>query len=380
MDSLNPIPNKTGFAKDGDNRKKILYFVTRGDSIGGAQIHVRDMAIAAKEEFTPFVCTGQRGVLNDALEEKGVKTFSIGEIRRSINLIKDIRGFFAFLQLLREVKPDLVSLHSSKAGFIGRIACFVEGVPCLFTAHGWSFTVGVSPLKRFLYWFIEWVTAWMPKKIICVSQFDLDLAKKLQLPEKRLKLIYNAVHDPGVKKGFDSKALLKVVMIGRFDDQKDQKTLVKACASIEKVRLTFIGDGKNKKNIIRLVENLNLGDRVSFIEKPIRAAEELKNFDVFALSSNWEGFPRSILEAMASGLPIIASDVGGASEAFVNGREGYTVPKGDIEAWKSTLQRFIETTGLVERMGRAARDAYEERFTFHRLKKETFAVYREILR
>ena len=168
-------------------------------------------------------------------------------------------------------------------------------------------------------------------------------------------------------------------MVARFDDQKDHATLLAALARVPALDLDLIGDGPGRGATERLVGELGLGDRVALLGQRSDIAERLAAAPLFVLSSRWEGFPRSTLEAMRAGLPVVVSDVGGSAEAVAEGATGHVVPPGDVVALAGHLGRLAGDPAARAAMGAAGRRRYEAEFTFDRMYGETAGVWAEVV-
>jgi len=129
----------------------------------------------------------------------------------------------------------------------------------------------------------------------------------------------------------------------------------------------------------RLALELGLSQRIRFLGARQDVAEILAGAQVFILASHWEGFPRSILEAMRAGLPVIASNVGGVREAVIHGKTGLLVPRGDVPALREAIEALLINPDSRIRMGELGRKRYEAHFTFDRMVEETLAVYESVL-
>jgi glycosyltransferase involved in cell wall biosynthesis len=168
---------------------------------------------------------------------------------------------------------------------------------------------------------------------------------------------------------------MRIVMVARFEPQKDHRTLLEAFAPLENAHLDLVGSGPGEESVRALVAERGLADRVRFLGHRADVAEVLACSHVFALISNWEGFPRSTLEAMRAGLPTVVSAVGGAAEAIVEGSTGYVVPRGDAVTLRARLSLLAGDPTLRAQLGQAARRRYEDYFTFERMYRDTLAVY-----
>jgi glycosyltransferase involved in cell wall biosynthesis len=127
-------------------------------------------------------------------------------------------------------------------------------------------------------------------------------------------------------------------------------------------------------------QRLRIGKRVEFLGERKDVAQVLAKAHIFALPTKWEGFPLSILEAMRAGLPVIASDVGGVSEAVVDGVTGFLVPTGDAVGFRDRLAVLLSNPDIRGRMGDAGRRTYEDKFTLDAMMRGTLAVYGSVLR
>src|SRR5690625_3161378 len=156
---------------------KIVFIITRSDAIGGAQIHVRDLSLHLKEKgYDPVVFVGGEGAFVNSLIEKGIPVRSISKLVRPVHPVRDLEALIQLRRELMIVKPDLVSIHSSKAGLLGRLAAKSLDIPVVFTAHGWAFTEGVAEKWRKLYVKVEKWAERFSDKIITVSDYDRQLA------------------------------------------------------------------------------------------------------------------------------------------------------------------------------------------------------------
>lgn len=357
---------------------KILFVITRADSIGGAHIHVRDLARRLVDSGHQVrVVTGKRGPFTAALEQAGATSVECPPLQRAIHPLRDAQAVVALRRAIAAFRPDLVSMHSSKAGILGRLACAIGGPPSLFTAHGWAFTPGVGEPRRSAYRWIERALAPLADRIVCVSEHDRRIAVAAGIGPRRLVTIHNGMPDVAATSRADPGGgdPVRVVMVARFAPQKDHPTLLRAFAAVEGAQLTLVGEGPTLASVRTLTRELGLEDRVRFLGHQDDVAEVLARSHLFALISRWEGFPRSTLEAMRAGLPVVVTDVGGSAEAVADGVEGYIVPPGDVETTRDRLVALVGDGGLRRRMGEAARRRFEAEFTFERMFARTLAVY-----
>ncbi len=368
---------------------KICFIITRGDLIGGAQIHVRDMAAALKENgHQILVLTGAPGDMTDQLDGAGIQWENIPWLVRKISPWKDLRAIFSIIYSLRKFCPDLVSTHTAKAGMVGRIASFFAGVPSFFTAHGWQFADGIPGKQAKAVLAIEKIVSPLCSKVITVSQYDFDLAiRKKAVKREKLETIHNGLpwrpYPECLESGvYDNSAKpCRLIMVARFQDQKDHSTLFRALSEIKELNweIELVGDGPGLELAVARVKELGLDSRVIFSGQQLDVPLRMEHSDIYLLVSNWEGFPRSIIEAMRAGLPVIASDVGGCGESVIEGKTGYLIPRGDIEELKIRLTELIGSPDIRLKMGTAGRTRYEAKFTFKRMYEKTVELYRTIV-
>lgn len=167
-------------------------------------------------------------------------------------------------------------------------------------------------------------------------------------------------------------------MVARFAAQKNQAQLLDACAPLlQPYRLQFAGTGPTQPEIERRAELLGLTDRVEFLGDRSDVSAQLRQASIFALATNWEGFPLSILEAMRAGLPVVASDVGGVREAVLDGQNGFLIARHDTAAFTRALGRLLADADLRGRMARNSRRLFEERFTAELMLRKTLSLYRQ---
>lgn len=359
---------------------KIAFLITRMDSIGGAQIHVRDISLWLRQNgHDPIVMTGARGPICKALFAAGVQVVEVRGLVRPIRLLKDVCALLAIRDSLRAFAPDLVSCHSSKAGILGRIAAKSMGIPVIFTAHGWAFTDGVPALQSLIYKTIEKACGSLSDHIITVCHYDRQLAIAANVaPPSRITTIHNGMPlMPPVQRAADAARPVRIGMVARFGPQKDHATLLRALARLRHKdwRLHLIGGG-DRSDAVSLASRLGLLDRIEFTGESPNVPQLLAVLDVFCLISHWEGFPRSILEAMRANLPVVASDVAGVRESVEEAVTGYVVPVGDDRLLAHRLGELIESPRLRLTMGDRARARFESSFTIEHMLRPTLGVYR----
>ncbi len=359
----------------------ILFVITRGDIIGGAQSHLLILCEKLKREDVNIavIVGGKDTILKQRLEELNIFTKEIRWLKRDISFVFDFVSFLLLLKYLIQTKPKLVSVHSSKVGLLARMASYILGIPVIFTAHGWSFTEGVELSKRKRYIKIESFLARISSKIIAVSSYDYNLAIKENVCDSnKICLIHNGIVDSNLERKINHTHIINIAMVARFDMPKDQIKLIKAVADLENVKLHLVGDGPSLPQAITYVNANNLNDKVEFTGFIENVKEFLNHMDIFALISNYEGFPMSTLEAMSIGLPIVISNVGGASEAIIDGENGYLVNNEIIEINRA-IKVLCADENLRIRMGLKSRKLFLENFEATAMVSKTLNLFESVI-
>jgi glycosyltransferase involved in cell wall biosynthesis len=360
---------------------KILYLITRAE-MGGAQVHVADLVDAMKQRAEVVVATGEHGYLTDYCRKTDVPFHVLKHLQQPIGLWRDGRALVEIMGLIRDVRPALVHAHTSKAGLIGRLAAALTRTPCVFTAHTWSFAEGISWKQKAIAIPTEYVAGKLCERIITVSESNRGRALKWKIAAPgKLVTVWNGVPDTLLRAQPGRTGIPRIVMVARFAGQKDHMTLVRATAKIpDPYTLTFVGDGPTRSEVEREAGILGISSRVEFVGVRTDTDAILARSDIFALSTRWEGFPLTIIEAMRAGLPVIATDVDGVREAVLDGMTGFLTQKGDLEQLRARLLDLIRDPALRAGIGASGRTRYEANFTFDNMLKKTCEIYQGVVR
>ncbi|WCK54285.1 glycosyltransferase family 4 protein [Aneurinibacillus sp. Ricciae_BoGa-3] len=362
---------------------KIAYIITRSDW-GGAQAHLYDIMKFIKSHTRHECCLiiGEQGLLADKTRQIDIPVTIVSNLVQPIDPFKDVAAIKDTVAILKKIKPDIIHLHSSKAGIVGRIAGRLTGIPAIFTAHGWAFTEGVSVSRQRIFLPIERFMARYTSKIICVSEYDRHIALEKNVGDpNKLIAIHNGIPDAYPHQSVKDASKIKCIMVARFSTQKDYGTLLQAVHKMlpgSDLKFDLVGQGELLESTKQLASQLNVNEMVSFLGPRRDVPDLLVKSDIFLLISNYEGFPISILEAMRASLPVIASDVGGVKEAVIDGVTGFLIPRGDSEKLKSKLELLTGNPQLRMNMGMAGRERYLKYFTDTTMLKKTVAVYESV--
>jgi glycosyltransferase involved in cell wall biosynthesis len=209
----------------------ILYCITRPDTAGGAEIHVADMAEwLIGNGHCVKVRVGGEGPYCEELRRRSIPYRACPSLLRNISLRHEIQAIRELRGILRKESPDLISLHSAKAGVIGRIAAL--GLPCMvvITAHGWSFTEGIKKRRAFVFRFLEKFMAHIADRIITVSEYDRNLALRFGVGRAdSIVSIHNAMRDVDERANAgEMNVRVRIAMVARLDHRKQHSTLFRA--------------------------------------------------------------------------------------------------------------------------------------------------------
>jgi glycosyltransferase involved in cell wall biosynthesis len=362
-------------------RPKILIAITLAE-VGGAQTCVAQLLPELTAEFDVTVAAYGPGPLREAAAHAGASSVELRNVRRPVGP-RDALGLVELVRLIRRVRPDIVHAHSSKTGVLARFAAALCRVPAImFTAHGWAFKAEPGVKSR-AYLLADRLAARLTSRVICVSETERreGLAAGTCV-EARTVVIRNGVDASlfPVRQHADV-ARPRIVSLGRLKAPKDFPTLLAALALLRDVpfEVVIVGDGPERGRLEGEAHRLGLSGVVTFAGERHDVPAFLGEADCFVLSSTSEGMPLSILEAMAAGLPVVASDVGGVSELVAEGTTGSLVPPSDPEALATALRPLLTDAGLRAQLGTNARAEIESNFDVSRVRREHMTLYRRLL-
>jgi glycosyltransferase involved in cell wall biosynthesis len=343
--------------------------------VGGAQTYVGTLLPALTERYDVTVAAWGPGPLVDTAKAAGARYVPLEQVRRAISW-RDALGLLELVRLMRRERPSLVHLNSSKMAVLGIVAAAIARVPVrVFTVHGWAFNAEPGA-QRIVYTWLHRLLRPLTTAIVCVSETELasGLAQRTCTRDQAV-VIHNGVELPPPRDATGDGAPL-LLSVTRLKAPKDGVTLARALRQLEpgSYRAAIVGDGPDRDAVAA-----ELGDAGELLGARDDVAEQLARADVFVLSSRSEGLPMAILEAMAAGLPVVATDVGGIPELVADGETGLLVPPGDADALAAALQRLVADAELRRRLGDAARARVEERFSLAATRRAHVELYDRLL-
>jgi glycosyltransferase involved in cell wall biosynthesis len=357
-------------------RPRVVIVITLA-GVGGAQSYVASLLEALTERYEVVVAAHGRGPLSEAVEGAGARYEELRWMRRSLGPW-DLAGVLELVALFRRERPEVAHLNSSKAGILGRLAAAICGVPVrIFTVHGWAFAAHRG-LKSSLYRLADRILRPVTTAFVCPAHHEREAGIRARTCDPATSVVIpNAVdlrRFPAAKLGGDPPVL---VSVGRLHRPKDFLTLVRALALLARgsFRAVIVGDGPDRPLIESAIAEAGLNGAIELTGEREDVDELLAAADLFALSSWSECFPISVLEAMAAGLPVAATAVGGVSEQVVEGETGLLVPAGDTPALARALETMLADPALRRRMGTAGRRRVEQRFDLAAFRSAHLELY-----
>ena len=379
---------------------KILQVITRL-IIGGAQEHVMYLCdLLDKERFQVKLVsgpqTGSEGELITEVRKRNIDLMILPELVREINPTKDFLALVKLTRYIRKENFDIVHTNTSKAGILGRLAAKLAGTPVIIhTLHGWAYHDHMGKRRRGIYVTFEKWAEKFTHKLIAVS--DLNIKKGLADGignENKYVVIHSGIDldifDPSnlniknKKKELNIDPSDRVVgSITRLSEQKAPADFVRMANEIlknnPKVSFLLVGDGPLREKIQNLIDHLKISKKMIMTGVRHDIPELLAVMDVFVLPSLWEGLPRVFPQAMAMGLPIVATNVDGAPEAIKDGVNGFLVPPKDSTALAQRTLQLLENPTLARKMGEAGRKMVYPDFCIKEMVRKTEYLYMKLI-
>lgn len=341
-------------------------------NMGGEEKLVLEMMPALRNHgIVGHVISFLPGALDEELRARGIHLITL-DVKPNILRIP------ALMACLRRLRPDVVHTRLFSAGLWGRVAARLSGVPAIVHTHG-GFTFREKKCKRLP---IEQLLVRATDRSICVSQAVKDhLIAEGHLPEDRLTVVSNGIavnrflHLPT---GTPATPV-RLVTVGRLAPVKGYDILIRALGLLKNVDFTLrmAGDGPDAAGLAGLARKLGIEGRITFLGTRADIPDLLAGSDIFIAPSRSEGLPVAVLEAMAAGRPVVASDVGGNREVLKG--VGWLAPPDDPVALARVLIQVLKRPDEAAQRKRAARDRVVRQFTFEKMVAAHESLYRSCL-
>jgi len=301
----------------------------------------------------------------------------------------DLPALFALVRYVRQHRIDLIHTHLLAGDVMGRLAGFITRRPVISTMHSGRADLDHEPLRR--QWLERWtVRLWCRRLIVVSDLLRRELAEWFDVPLERIIAIPNGVDTERFRPATDlQRATLKRELIGgnfplvtnvaRLVPVKGQRYLVEAsCVVISKypeVRFAFVGDGAMRGELEKLARDMGVAANIAFVGFRENVPDILDASDVCALSSLSEGMPLAVLEAMAAGCPVVATDVGGVSQLVRPGATGLLVPPADPQALSAALLELLDDPQRARQMGVEGRRRVAMDYSMHKWGRKLEELY-----
>ena len=373
-------------------------------------------------DYEVVIAAGPEG--NDAngllfnLEKENFKVFPLKFLKRSISPITDLRGIFEIRKLIKKQNPDIVFLCSSKAGILGSIAASLvpKSYPLIpkiiYRIGGWTFNDPWPKWKKKLYLWLEKKTARFKDFIVNNSQLESEQARRLGIrPRKEIITIYNGIdveslgfltkeearkeifrghtqnnqRESAHPEGQNPRVSAIIGTVANLYPAKGLEYLIEAANLIFKslnleprtsnIKFVIIGEGEERDKLECSVKKYNLEGKIILVGSVPDAWKYLKAFDVFVLPSVKEGFPWTVIEAMATRVPVVATRVGAIPEIIEDKKNGILIEPGNPQAIADAIKEFLNDKKLREDLSKEAQRRVSEKFTLDKMVAEYIKLF-----
>lgn len=373
-------------------RRKVLHLIPSFHQ-GGSEWQAVQLvdALAADGRFdVRLACLEKAGVLLGKLN-----AFSAGDIDEfRLNSFYDsnmVRQLRAFVRCLRRGKIDIVQTHDFYSNIFGMLAARFARTPVRIAAKR---ETGMRTGRQL---FIERRAFAAADAIIANSVGVKEFLVSTGVKGEKIEVVHNGLDESRfVASGADRASVLEelgitvapsstlvTIVANMRDEVKDHEMFIRAAARVagrnDNARFVVAGEGERLEIVKRLSVDLGIESRLIFVGRCGRVPDLLSVSDVCVLTSRSEGFSNSIVEYMAAGKPVVATDVGGAREAIVHGETGFLVGSEDDESLADRLSTLLDDAGLAEKMGRLGKERVARMFTVRTQVERTVALYERLI-
>jgi len=366
-------------------------------NIGGPALHT--ILLTAGLDRTRFTTTLITGVVGHAegdftpeARARGVEPVVIPELGRAIRTGRDLRALVKLVRIFRQLQPDIVHTHTAKAGALGRVAAWLAGVPVkIHTFHGHVLEGYFSPAVTRMFVEAERTLARMTDRLVTVSPrlrtqlLAMGIGRPEQVEVVPLGLDLARFgrarpESPTLRPSLGLSAETPLLgIVGRLVPIKDHTTLFQAMARLQPngspAHLVVVGDGEERPRLEGLAGRLGLGERIHFLGWRADLETILKELDVVICASRNEGTPVALIEAMAAGVPVLSTDVGGVADLVAHGETGWLVPPSDPPSMARAIRQLLGDEALRARLAAAGRAVALERHGVEGLIRRVEALY-----
>jgi glycosyltransferase involved in cell wall biosynthesis len=365
-----------------------------------------------RTRFEVAVACEESGYLAEQIRHLGLALYSV----RMSNNLSPV-AFRSCLRAMRSFRPRIVHTHGGTAGLYGRLCAGLIGARCVHTYHGLHYLHFRGGIKRYAYKWCDHALARRSSALLCVSRSDWDLALRNGLATARIgRVIPNGVDVASfdsvwrererrrgvigpvnagsavtptdaavstISAGGAADSPIIIGTVGRLNPEKGHMLLIEAAPFVlrrcPRARFRIVGEGEERRRLEARAAELGLADRLEMPGSLYDIPQVLAGMDIFVFPSRWEGMPLAPLEAMAAGLPIVATRVHGLTEILEDGRDALLVPVGDPPALAEALLRLIGDPALARLLAGNGRRKAEDEYDVKKMVRLVAETYESVV-
>jgi len=366
---------------------RLMHLVLSLNTGGLEMVVINLLKVMDHRIYTPILCClEEEGSLIHEVEKLGIKTVVLGKKRKGI----DYPLIFRLAKILKQEKIDIIHSHNPTPYFYGTIAGKIANVPAIiYTKHG------RNPIRNKRELLLRRFLSYMTDKIVAVSDDAGNVAindEKIN-PEK-VVTIFNGIDIDRYQTNIDvaskkheiglSDDDFVIGIVARLSPEKDHNTLLDAFHIVldnvdQSVKMVIVGDGILREELEQKAKSISINDKVIFLGERHDVPELLAIFDLFALSSITEGISLTLLEAMATGLPVVATNAGGNTEIVLDNQTGFIVPPKDPNRMAEAIMTIIKNNDMANQMRERGKDRVSKKFSLETMRDQYEQIYQQAL-
>jgi glycosyltransferase involved in cell wall biosynthesis len=382
--------------KHRDSKIKILHIHTRAVVGGSGTNTLLTMIGLPKDKYQVELACGSGGSLMQKAKRHNLALEKVPHLNNRINIFYDLVALFELIFLIMRKDYQIVHTHNSKAGILGRLAANICRVPIIIhTQHSCVYKYGnLNYFQRNFFYFLEKISARFTDKIIYISEaLRREFINSGISQEHNSVTIYSGIEIEKFKTkiniekkkeqlGLKSDDFI-VGIVSRLEPGKGNEFIIKSIPKIipvvPNIKFLFVGEGYLKGKLESLAISEGVKQKVIFLGLRDDVPELLHIFDIVCLASLYEGMGRVLLEAQASGKPVVATKIGGITDIVKENETGILVKPRDIDALAQAIIRLAQNHTLRIQMSEQARRYVDWRFSSARMVEEIIKVYEELI-
>lgn len=369
---------------------KVLHVV---EAAGGVDVYLKMLLnFLDQKQYTHILVCSKDYIQKDY--ESLVDQFIMVDITHDINLLLDLKAIFQIRKIISIQSPDIVYLHSSKAGAIGRISNLGFFNHCIYNAHGWSFNMKCRKPKQAFYTLVERMLSKLTSCIVCISDFEKQSALEHRIcSEDKLKVIFNGVDIEQIEKRQPNAEITRellhipkdayvVGVVGRLSEQKAPDVFIKAAnlilSEIPHAYFIMVGDGNLRADVESYSRKHAFHDRLlitGWVNNPL---DYVNLFDVAVLPSRWEGFGLAVAEYMVLKKPVVVTNVDALPDIITDHKDGLLIPPDQPEALCRAVDELFHHDKLCDQLIVNAYTTVKRKFDIQRTAAEHDKLFKSL--